>query len=109
MLPVTSVEFLDCQLDRLVDAVGIDTPGARVAARLVEAFHAAGRTEEMLRRPGAEAIAGEGIAPRNHFECLMGHHDVQEAGHRADRAITIKRGYGRVRHFRPEANRAAMA
>jgi hypothetical protein len=40
-LPVTSVKMFDGKVDRLIKAVSIDAPSVGMAARLVEALHAA--------------------------------------------------------------------
>src|SRR5881394_873639 len=99
-----SVKFLDCQLDRVVEAIGVDAPAFGVATRLVETFHPASRTEEMLRGTGAEAIGGERIAPCNQLECFMRNHDVDEAGHRADRAVAVEGRNWCIGQRRPETN-----
>ena len=66
--PVAPVEQLDRQLDRLVEAIGVDAPRVGMAARLVEALHAASAAEQMLRRAGAEAVAGQRIAAGQQLE-----------------------------------------
>ena len=50
--PSSPVELLDRQLDRLVEAIGVDAPRLRVRPRLIEALHPAmrGRTDAR-RRP----------------------------------------------------------
>ena len=59
MLPVFAVKAFDFQLDWQVEAMGIEAPAIRVAARLVKAFDAAGRTEQMFGGARPEAIAGQ--------------------------------------------------
>jgi len=79
-----------------------------MAPRLVEAFDAAGRAEEVLGGAGAEAVGGERVAAAQQLEILMRDDDVEEAGHRADRAIAIERGNRRPRHFGLEPHCPAM-
>ena len=89
-----------------VEAMRVDAPRLGMAARLVEAFHAAGRAEQMLGGAGAEPIAGRARRGRSRSSnSLMRDHDMEEAGHRADRAIAVERGNRRLGHFRP--NRTA--
>src|SRR5262245_30190057 len=93
-LPISPVEFLDGQLDRLVEAIGVDAPSVGMAAWLVETLHAADFAKEMLSRAGAKAITGQAVSPSHQLEILVRHHDMQEAGHRANRAIAVERGHG---------------
>ena len=64
----------------------------------------AGKNE--VRRCRVETLA---IVAGNKLEMAVRDHDVDEPGHRTDRAIAVDRWNGRFGHFRPETNRAAMA
>ena len=67
-------------------------------------------TTALLAPPSANGHADSALAARvEQLELVMRDYDVQKAGHRADRAIAIERGNGRIRHHRPKSNRAAMA
>src|SRR5690349_4357070 len=55
LLPIPSVELLDSECDRLIEAVGVHAPGIRMRSRLIEALHPAVAAEQMLRRTRAEA------------------------------------------------------
>jgi len=77
--------------------------------RLVEALHATTAAKQMLRRSGSKAIADECITAAQQFELIMRDHDVEEAGHPADRAIAVECRHRLGGQLRLEPHRSAMA
>src|SRR5947209_8941048 len=78
-LPVAPVEPLDGKLNRLIEAICVDAPRVRGGAGLIEALHPASAAEQMLRRPGAEAVVSKYVAAGQQLETLSRHPQREKA------------------------------
>src|SRR5690606_8113671 len=76
--------------------------------RAVERLDPADPTEEVAGRAGAEAVLAERLAPLVEVEARARDHQVEEAGHPADRAVAGER-LDLGRRLDLEADRAAVA
>jgi len=80
-----------------------------MATRLVKALDAANGAEQVVRCAGTEAVAGQLFRAAFQHELVMRYDDVKKTGRRADRAIAVQCGNGRLRQLAPEPHRSTMA
>src|SRR5215831_21092223 len=107
-MPTVELTQAQRRPDPFVDASRIDRPPIRIGPRTIEALYAADKAKQVFGGTSIKRVRRKTILALHQAEAAFRRNDVDEAGHRADRAVARPR-VDLIRQSDLETHGAAVA